>query len=286
MGSELIARGLPQGAPADMVTIQYPQQVADVHRAYRSAGAGVLKTNTFNANPLRLAQCQLLTYFAALNRQAVELARAAAAPADNPQSPARIAGVLGPTGVLLPPAGAGDVAEIQNAFVQQARLLADAGVDLLLVETMYDLREALAALAGCRSATALPVIVTLTFTRTPRGFLTQTGDAAGDALKALADAGADAVGSNCSLDCATMAALARRMRAFLPDTPLLIQPCAGQPRAQLDHMEYPDSPEDFADHQAQLAALGVELLGGCCGTSPAHLAALARRCFPSDPPSR
>jgi len=263
-----MARGLPAGAPAEIMTREHPHAVSAIHAEYVSAGATLLKTNTFNANRPRLAQGHLDGYLAELNHRAVELAQEAAG------AHCRIAGVMGPTGILLPPAGNGDVAAVSAAYAEQARLLADCGVDLLLIETMYDLREARAALAAAREACNLPVIVTLTFTRTPRGFLTQSGDAAGDALKALADAGADGVGSNCNLDSATMAALARPMRAFLPDTPLLIQPCAGQPRAMLDHVEYPDKPEDFAGNLAPLADLGVELLGGCCGTSPAHIAAL------------
>jgi len=145
---------------------------------------------------------------------------------------------------------------------------------VLLIETMFDLREARAALNACRRVGTVPLIVTLTFTRTPRGFLTLAGDAAGDALRALVDAGADAIGTNCNLDCAMTAALARRLREFLPDTPILVQPCAGQPQFRIDTVEYPDTPEVYSAAMLPLVGLGVEMVGGCCGTSPAHIRAL------------
>jgi 5-methyltetrahydrofolate--homocysteine methyltransferase len=268
MGTELIARGLAQGAPPETVTLDRPDLVRAIHSEYVAAGARVLKTNTFSANPSRLAQTGLVDRFEELNRRAAEIARNTA------DGGCWVAGVMGPTGILLSPTGAGDLEVIESAFRAQAHVLAGAGVDLLLIETMYDLREAQAALAACRDSAELPVIVTLTFTHTPHGFLTQTGDAAGDALKALSDLGADAVGTNCNLDSATAAALARRLREFLPDARLLIEPCAGQPRMLADGLEYPDGPAEFAEYMAPLGDLGVEMLGGCCGTSPAHIARL------------
>lgn len=265
MGTMLLARGLQHGRPPEDFTLTQPEVVGAIHAAYAEAGATVHKTNTFNANRIRLEHTGIADAWERMNRRAVELARSAARPG------AGIAGVIGPTGMHLSAADSRQSDTIRAALAAQASALADAGADLLLVETMYDLREARIALSACRSVCSLPVIVSLTFTRTPRGFLTQVGDAAGDALRALLDDGADAVGTNCNLDGAVIVGLARRMREYLPEARLLIQPCAGQPRATASGMEYPDTPEDFAQCLAPLAGLGIQMLGGCCGTTPAHI---------------
>ncbi len=268
MGTSLIARGLPVGAPAERCTIEHPDWVAEVHRGYVSAGVRVLKSNTFNANRARLTQIGKTDRLEELNRRAVELARSAAG------EDCAVVGVIGPSGVLLPPAGTGDPANLQEIFAEQAQHLVDAGVDGLLVETMFDLREAQAALAACQGVTDLPVLVTMTFTQTPKGFLTLSGDGAGDAVAALASAGAFAVGANCSLDGATMAALGVTMRRFLPDARLLIAPCAGQPQTFLDALRHPDSPTIFAEQMLRVADAAVEMIGGCCGVHVEHVAAL------------
>jgi 5-methyltetrahydrofolate--homocysteine methyltransferase len=267
MGTQLIQRGLAMGQPAELCLMQHPDWVEEIHREYRAAGAAVLTTCTFNANRLRLGQSGLDLSVRECNARAVEIARRVA---DNG---ALVAGCLGPSGSTPPPDSLIEK-EIGEAYQEQAEVLAEAGVDLFLIETMIDLREAMAALAACRSVSPAPVMVTHALSRGRHGFVTLAGDAAGDALKMLVDAGAFAVGANCALDSATMVPLAGRMRDFL-STPLLLQPCAGQPQLTPDGFRYPEGPEVFAGNLRKMAEIGIDMLGGCCGTTPAHIAAAA-----------
>jgi len=268
LGTLLMSYGLPDGVASEMLTQVNPEAICKAHRAYCDAGANYHKTNTFNANRERLRSVGMENQCEALNQIAVRLAR------DSINSSCQVVGTIGPTGRILPE----DPAEWRDVVIQvyreQAILLREAGADMLLVETMYDLREALVALEACKSVVDCRVFVSLTVTQSARGFLTYRGDASGDALKVLVDAGADVVGVNCTLDSATCATLAPLMRAFLPDVPLIVQPCAGQPRTLLDSLEYPDSPADFAREMHRVWESGVQFLGGCCGTTPAHIAEL------------
>jgi 5-methyltetrahydrofolate--homocysteine methyltransferase len=287
LGTELIAAGADHDLPGDLQTLHAPARVRDIHRAYARAGARIHPTNTLNANRLRLDQLGCPEALIAINAQSVTLAREAAEEAARATGLTHhVAGALGPSGHVHASASRIVHAELASNYTEQATILAHAGVEVFLIETMYDLREALAALDGCRAASGdLPAIVTLAFTHTRRGFLTHVGDAAGDALKELVRAGADAVGSNCALDARTMAALAQPLRAFLPDTPLLLQPCAGQPIVRARGMEYPDTPEDFAEAMWPLVSLGIEMIGGCCGTTPRHIEELQHRIANHTPPA-
>lgn len=269
MGTQLMERGLPPGQPAEYDLLRRPESVYAVHCDYQTAGATVLTTCTFNANRLRLEQAGLDLSARPYNIRAVQIAR------DASQGRAWVAGCIGPTGAAgrLGPAGA--EADLRDAFREQAEALAESGVDLFLIETMVDLREALLALAVCRRLADIPVLVTLALSRGRHGFLTIAGDAAGDALQELAREGASAVGANCALDSATMVPLAGRMRQHIPG-PILLQPCAGQPQLTMDGFRYPENAATYAENIRRMAEIGVDLLGGCCGTTPAHLAAARR----------
>jgi 5-methyltetrahydrofolate--homocysteine methyltransferase len=185
---------------------------------------------------------------------------------------------VGPTGDYLPPVGTGDEARWREAFARQAGALAAAGVDAFHVETMSDLREALAALDAIRrEAPGLPVMVSLTFDHKKRGYFTVMGDPLVSALRAVAAAGAVAVGANCSLTSPQMAGLVAEALAGV-DAPLVIQPNAGSPEMRPDGgFSYAQSPEDFARDLAAFAGAGVALVGGCCGTDERFIAALRRR---------
>ncbi len=186
-------------------------------------------------------------------------------------------GDVGPTGEYLPPVGAGDVSAWAPGFERLGRALAEAGVDALHVETMSDRREAACALDSLqRAAPGVPVMVSLTFERKKRGFFTVMGDPLADALRALRAAGADAVGVNCTLTSAAFRDLARDAREAVGG-PLVLQPNAGQPIAEGQGLRYAQEPEAFADDMAEIAAVGVAVLGGCCGTDPRFISALTRR---------
>lgn len=265
LGSMLIAAGLHAGQGPERWNLEHPDRVEAVHRGYVEAGSRVIHTNTFGCTRLKLRAGGLDADFVAINRAAVAIARRAAG------DRALVAGDLGPTGVNLPPLGAGTIIELEATYRDQAEVLVEAGVDLLSIETMYDLREARAALAAAR-VHDLPVLASMTFEPRKRGFFTVMGDPLAASLAALAEAGADAVGCNCSVGPDTMVAMAAEAHAAVT-APVVAQPNAGLPRTTLEGLTYDCGPAEFARACAAMAAAGVALLGGCCGTTPAHIAA-------------
>lgn len=274
LGSMLIAAGLARGQAPEAWVIEHPATVLGIHRAYVDAGSEAVHTCTFGASPIRLAAFGLADACERINREAVELARRA--------NPRFVIGDVGPTGEYLPPVGRGDERAWADAFREQGRTLAAAGVDALHVETMSDLREAMVALEALRQvAPRIPVMISLTFDRKKRGFFTVMGDPLGAALTELGNGGAVAVGANCTVTSDVMvelAAVARTELGWRPGgPPLCLQPNAGQPRVSTDGVSYDQSPESFATDVAKLTAPGVGAVGGCCGTDPSFIDALRRR---------
>ncbi|MGD1148215.1 MAG: homocysteine S-methyltransferase family protein [Thermoanaerobaculaceae bacterium] len=276
LGSMLIAAGLEAGRAPEWWNLDHPERIEALHRAYLEAGSDVVHTNTFGGNPLRLAAGGLPGRCREVNSAAVEIARRACG------GTGLVAGDVGPTGHMLPPLGGATVEQLQRAFREQAEALAEAGVDLISIETMSDLREALAAVEAAR-ATGLAVHASMTFERRRRGVFTIMGDPLVPSLTALADAGADAVGCNCSVTSAEMATMVREA-APLVRVPLSAQPNAGQPRVTLEGVVYDASPVTFARDIAAMVEAGAAMVGGCCGTTPefirqarATLDAMAKR---------
>jgi 5-methyltetrahydrofolate--homocysteine methyltransferase len=181
---------------------------------------------------------------------------------------------VGPSGQLLKPYGDGEPAELAAGFERQIRALAAAGPDLICVETMTDLAEAVLAVRAARAVTAgLPVMATMTFEPTPRGFFTVMGNSVEQAVAELSAAGADILGSNCGNGSDAMVELARRLRACT-DHPLAIRPNAGLPEVRGTQLRYPETPEHMAANTRLLVAAGVDIVGGCCGTTPDHVRAV------------
>jgi 5-methyltetrahydrofolate--homocysteine methyltransferase len=267
-GTVLMARGLEPGAPPEWMTLDRPAVLDEVARAYLDAGAEILTTNTFGGSPLRLEAHGLASEVERVNRRAVEIARRAAG------DRAYVAASVGPTGRVLAPYGDTDPAAVEAAFAAQIRALAAEGPDLIVVETMTDLREARLALGAARRvAPNLPVIVTLTFEHTPRGLFTVMGTSVAQAADALGRDGADILGSNCGCGSAAMIEIARAFRQCT-DRPIAIQPNAGLPEPRGGRIVYPEDPSFMAAQAAVLLETGVAILGGCCGTTPDHIRAL------------
>lgn len=276
LGTELMKRGIPLGLCPEIWNVERPDAVAGVHADYFAAGSDAVSTNSFGGHPLKLEAY-------GLRDRAVELNRQAARNAVSVRPPGRfVAGSLGPTGRLLKPQGEYTDREFEAGYAEQALALAEGGVDFLIVETMFDLREALAALRGARSAVlGVPVFVTLTYNKTRRGYFTMMGDRLDAAAVELEKNGAAAIGANCTLTSADMIGLARELRAATA-RPLVIQPNAGRPEIEGDGgLRYAQTADEFAADMAAVAAEGVAYLGGCCGTAPETIRRLAERLRPA-----
>lgn len=270
-GALLGQRGLPAGAPPERWTLEHPEVIDEIARAYADAGAEVITTNTFGGSPMRLAQHGLADHFEEINRRAVEIVRSAVG------DRVYVSASMGPTGKLLAPLGDANADDVQRGFAEQARVLVDAGADLVCIETMIDLEEALLAVRAVRSISAdIPIMATMTFDMTKRGAFTVMGTSVSKAADVLAGAGADLVGSNCGASVEEMLQVADEFLAS-SKAPVAIQPNAGLPSVKDGKLVYPESPEHFAESVAPLATAGVRLLGGCCGTTPAHIRALGDR---------
>ena len=268
MGTLLQDRGLDDGGAGELWNAERPEAVRECHAAYAEAGARILTTNTFGGTRPRLAMHGLEDRVHELNQAAATIARSVA-----DEHGALVAGDLGPTGELLEPLGTMSPADAQEIFAEQLRGLRDGGIDVVLVETMSDLAEVEAALAAAREVVPdLPVLATLSFDTNLR---TMMGVRPGDAVTALAAAGADAVGANCGRGPEEMESIAAQLVEARPEGLLLVaQSNAGLPQVVGDHFEYDKTPADMAEHARTLHTLGIDLVGACCGSTPEHIAAI------------
>lgn len=262
MGTQLQERGLADaGQIPELLNFSHPDDIAAIHKAYVDAGAEVITTNTFGANRLKLEGAASVEE---VYRAAVGCARAAGAP--------YIAGDVGPTGALLEPMGTMSFEEAYDLFAEQVRAVAAAGCDVVLIETMADLREAKAALLAAQENCDLPVFATMTFGEDGRTFLGTSPEVAAEVLSSM---GAHAVGLNCSLGPAELLGAAQDM-ARRSRCPLMVQPNAGLPRVEDGVTVFDVSPEDFAAAMEGMLDAGASVIGGCCGTSPEYTRELRR----------
>lgn len=274
MGTMLHSRGVALDTAFDELVLTQPAVVADVHRAYIEAGAEMILANTFGANRYKLGHHGLGERVAEVNAAAVRLARRVV---DASFRPVYVAGDVGPLGVRLAPYGRVSEAQAFDAFREQIAALMEAGIDALVCETMSDLYEIRAAIRAARALEAerggarLPVLATLTFTRDDRTLLGDTPAAAAEAL--IAD-GADVIGVNCSGGPAQIWRVITAMRQAAPGARFAVKPNAGWPEQIEGRIMYPATPAYLGDYAARFAALGVNVMGGCCGTTPAHIAAM------------
>ena len=267
-GTMLIERGLEPGRPPESVTLSHPDVLQEIARLYADAGADILVANTFGGSPLRLAQYDLDGKTGEINRVAVEAVQRAGA------NRVYVAASCGPSGALLEPHGDTSAGTIAAGFREQLEHLFAVGLDCLIVETMVDLAEAkLAVQAAKQISPQTPVLATMTFDATPRGFFTVMGVSVEAAVSGLQEAGADVVGSNCGNGSESMLEIARAFR-ICTDLPLVIQPNAGLPEIKGGKTVYGETPEFMAARAGELIALGVSVIGGCCGTTPEHIKAL------------
>jgi methionine synthase I (cobalamin-dependent) len=266
-GTQLQARGLAAGEFPDAWNLSHPERVTEVARAYVKAGSQVILTNTFGANHVRLADHGLAERAGEINRLGVEISRRAAG------SQARVFASMGPGGKMLM-SGETSLHALETAFREQARGLAAAGADGLVVETMSDLDEARVAVGAARE-TGLPVVACMVFDAGKDKDRTMMGATPERVAEALSAAGADVIGSNCGQGIAGFAAICRRLRAAT-DRPIWIKANAGLPEMANGQVVYRTTPEEFASHAAALMGAGAGFLGGCCGTSPEFIRQLGQ----------
>ncbi len=262
MGTELQKRGMPSGVCPEAWCLAHPEAVAEIHAAYREAGADIVYTSTFGANRLKMGQYNL-TNVRETNRSLAEIAVRAA-------GGGLVAGDIGPTGHFVEPFGDVPFEDSVALFREQVQGLLEGGVDLFVIETMMDIQEARAALIAVREISDLFCMVTMTYEKHGR---TLNGTDPVSALVTLQSLGADAVGCNCSAGPEGMLGLIAAMKPHAA-VPLVAKPNAGLPKLVGDATVFDLDAAGFAGFGGPLAAAGVNLMGGCCGTTPAHIRAL------------
>ncbi len=271
-GTEFQKRGLPLGAHPDLWNVENPDAVKAVAKSYVDAGSDIILTNTFGSSRFVLATRDESADVAEINRRGAEISKEAASEAIG--RTVRVLGSVGPTGVML---ALGDVSpeELYDAFVEQIDALKAGGVDGIVVETSSDPQEAVAATRAAKSL-GLPVVASATFDSGKKKDRTMMGATPESFAQALADAGADVIGSNCGRGIDAFAELCRRMKAVV-SLPLWMKGNAGLPQMVDGKTVYSQTPELFADAAVQLIDEGATFIGGCCGTSPEFIAELRQR---------
>ncbi len=271
MGTLLHQRGVPISTCFDELNLTHPGQVARIHRDYLEAGAELIETNTFGANRYKLAKHGLENQVVEINRAGVEIAKRAISESGRE---AYLAGSVGPLGMRLKPFGRIKPEEAREAFREQIKALAEAGVDVILMETFSDPAELLEALGAAREvAPELPTICHMTYGQDAR---TLMGDSPGEVAKRLYEAGADVVGVNCGGGPNQLSRILQAIRKAVPEATLSAMPNAGFPQSVGERMMYPATEGYFADYALTFKAIGAKVIGGCCGTTPAHITAMRK----------
>jgi len=268
MGTQLMARGLEPGECGELWDVENPHVVQRIHAEYVEAGADFVLTNTFGANVIRLQRHGIADRTQEINRAGVAIARRAAG------DKALVIGGLGPTGELLEPFGRLTAEAVRAAFVSQVTALAQAGADAIICETFESSAELSLVLRAARESCDLPLIACMKFTPEPSGRYRSIMGEGPDALAGVAkECPCAAVGTNCGQGIATMARLVAQIRDFT-DLPIIAEPNAGLPRLVEGRTAYPETPEDFSRCLPDIYGAGARIIGGCCGTTAAHVRAI------------
>jgi len=270
MGTMLHTRGVGFDKCFDELNLTNPSAVAEIHRAYIEAGAQLVITNTFGANRFKLTKHGLQDDVIEINKAGVDLAkRIVSASFKN----VLVAGDVGPLGVRIAPFGRVQPEQAREAFAEQIQALAEAGVDLIVIETFSDLYEIREAIKAAKETCDLPIVASVTFTRDDRTLL---GDEPMKVARALRDAGADVIGVNCSGGPAQLLRILKQMKQAVPDGKFWVKPNAGWPEQVGGRIMYPADADYFGDYALSFRESGACVVGGCCGTTPQHIAVMKK----------
>jgi methionine synthase I (cobalamin-dependent) len=272
MGSTIVSLGLPEGECPESWNLTHSEVIREIHRKYLEAGSDVIETNTFGANRLRLASFGYDAQVEEINARAVEIAKEVC-PEDK-----FVAGNIGPCGGFLKPVGKFSIEELEESFLEQVKALAFAQVDFFSIETMYDLREALAVVRAVKRVSDLPIFVSMTFDKKPKGYFTMMGNTLSEFAREAKKAGADVIGANCTLGSDGMIGLVEELRKNT-DLPIIAQPNAGKPELIQKRLTYPQNPKSFAEDTIKIVKMGANFVGGCCGTTPEFISEIRKRLF-------
>ncbi len=271
MGTFLHAKGLQGGECPESWCISHPKAVEEIAEAYVTAGSDLVETNSFGASSFKLKSYGLADKVHEINRAAAKLAKNIIG------DKGYVAASVGPTGHIVIEEGGDTTAEqLYEAFKAQVVALAEGGADAICVETMSSVVEAEQAIKATKENTNLPVICTFAFEPGIKGFRTMMGVKPERAAKAAAAAGADVVGANCGMGISNMIEITRQMRAAVPNVPILIHANAGAPIVENGKTVFKETPELMASFVPELVQAGANIIGGCCGTTPAHITAVAK----------
>ena len=260
--------GMAIGVAPEEWIFDQPEKVLGLHRAFIEAGSDIILTNTFGATSLRLRETRYAGRAPDVNHAAVALAREAASTSPG----VLVAGSMGPTGMLMEPLGELTPAAAADAYAEQAAALRQGGADLLLLETFFALDEALAAIEGVRRSSALPLVVSFSF---DRGTRTMMGVSPTHVIESIGPLDVAAIGANCGRSLEDMEHVVHEFAALNAGIPLWIKPNAGLPSMVGDIARYDMGPSEMAEFAARFIEAGAQVIGGCCGTSPEHLRAIA-----------
>ena len=264
MGTELIKRGLDPGKIPDILNLEQPDIISEIHKSYYEAGSNMCQSNTFGSTPLNLRRYKLDNQIEGIIKKALENIK------DVCPSGRLIVGDVGPTGEFRPPVGKASSEHWYDSFFTQAKLL-EKSVDLWHIETISDIEEILIAIRAIRKVSKKPIIASLTYNRTKKGFFTIMGDSLEKCIKALDNV--DVIGANCTLGSKDMIELLKKA-VELTDKPFSVKPNAGQPRIEGIKTYYDQPIEEFAEDIRKMIELGAKIVGGCCGTSPKTIKAI------------
>jgi len=271
MGTFLHAKGLGAGECPESWCVSHPDVVKGIAEAYVAAGSDIVETNSFGGSSFKLKAYGFAGQVREFNRASAALAKQAMG------DKGYVAASVGPTGHIAEEEG-GDVTldRLYDCFKVQIMALAEGGADAICVETMSSLSEAVQAIKAAKENTVLPVICTFTFEAGAKGFRTMMGVKPDRAAKQAAAAGADIVGANCGNGIDNMIEITKQMRAAVPGVPILIHANAGAPVVENGKTIFKETPEYMASRVKDLIEAGANIIGGCCGTNPDHIAAMAK----------